>query len=481
MRYFLINFNLKYAQGVKQNIGVAPLLTLFEGPSKDSMDESTIWIPQYNSRLAKFPFLDPSAQLPLDQDLMTYHASYFNLYFALFDRLDPLEKLGSKKRTLMIWDMIQYWESIVNHLKPERVFFRNIPHFTSEFILYQVLERTQTPRILGNYIEHLQRYQIFNSFYNRKSQKLILAKKDDSPEQTVDNLFLKLQSLNYQGVSYVDDRVTKMKFKKGVNKLYQRIWLLLFMLKGFYKRRMYSIVLNTSLKPPLKLQVGWHFFKNSFKIRRLEKYYKKVQSVENIPDQPYVFFPLQYQPECTSLPDAEMYYDQIKAIQLISKYIPDDWQILVKEHFATFWFPYKHLYRGNYARSKDFYERLRQIPKVRIVSLEVKTPELLQQSKFIATLTGSITLEGAVNQKHVLIFGNVWYESISGVHPIKIKEDMQNFMHSKLYDQEIDQIKLKNELKSQYKNSVQLLTFNHYDDSKIEEEIDIYLKAANQL
>ena len=46
----------------------------------------------------------------------------------------------------------------------------------------------------------------------------------------------------------------------------------------------------------------------------------------------YVYFPLSYQPEATTLSYGDEYDDQLLAIEKIDKIIPKNWKILVKEH-----------------------------------------------------------------------------------------------------------------------------------------------------
>lgn len=124
------------------------------------------------------------------------------------------------------------------------------------------------------------------------------------------------------------------------------------------------------------------------------------------PDIPYVYFPLHLQPEKTTSSWGGMFNDQILAIERLADLVPDDWVIYVKENPKQSFFM-----RGRY-----FYERLGAIKKARLVPGETDTYQLLRNSKFVATITGTVGWEAITGGKNVLVFGwGVWYKTLPGV------------------------------------------------------------------
>lgn len=145
--------------------------------------------------------------------------------------------------------------------------------------------------------------------------------------------------------------------------------------------------------------------------RAIEKYLaKRFDTHRNDFCQPfdkekkYVYFPLHLQPEMTTDTLGGVYEDQLLALERLSKLLPDDWKIFVKEN------P-KQTY---YKRSKRFFARLSCIDKVMLVSPRTSTFDLIKDAQFIATVTGSAGWEAITAGKKVLCFGYAWYRSLAG-------------------------------------------------------------------
>ena len=132
------------------------------------------------------------------------------------------------------------------------------------------------------------------------------------------------------------------------------------------------------------------------------------------------FFPLHYQPEANSLPGGLAHFDQISAIRALASRLPDNMVLVVKEH------PQMLKWRGQWARARSasFYEELQRIPKVKFVSPEMPSAEILARSVLVATLTGTAGYEARLSGKSALVFGSAWYENFRGVHRARTLEDV---------------------------------------------------------
>lgn len=120
----------------------------------------------------------------------------------------------------------------------------------------------------------------------------------------------------------------------------------------------------------------------------------------------FVYFGLHLQPEKTTSSWGGKYNDQLLAIERLSKMIPDDWRVLVKENPK----------QGFFMRGKWWYERLKKIPKVLMVPHRTDTYKLLEKCEFASTITGTLGWEAITGEKKVLVFGwGVWYKSLPGV------------------------------------------------------------------
>lgn len=109
----------------------------------------------------------------------------------------------------------------------------------------------------------------------------------------------------------------------------------------------------------------------------------------------YIYFPLQYQPERSSIPDAEIFGYQLYALRVVAAAIPDNWYIYVKEHPGQF----DYVNKGNRGRNLEIYKRIAKMPKCRLVDLEVSSMKLIDHSRAVVTPNGSASVEAVLRGK----------------------------------------------------------------------------------
>ena len=119
----------------------------------------------------------------------------------------------------------------------------------------------------------------------------------------------------------------------------------------------------------------------------------------------YVYFPLHLNPELTTSALGGNYGDQLLALERLSNFLPADWKIYVKENPK----------QTEFMRGKWFFDRLNAIPKVTMVPKNTDTYDLIKNSVFVSTITGTAGWEAITNCKNALVFGNAWYKSLPGV------------------------------------------------------------------
>ena len=159
--------------------------------------------------------------------------------------------------------------------------------------------------------------------------------------------------------------------------------------------------------------------KNFLFQKKLKKIYHKISEQPDY-NKKYVYFPLHYQPEATTYPIGLHWIDLSLPIRMLSSVIPDDWSIYVKEHPCTF-SPASNR-GGFFARDIHYYENLKKIPKVKIVSIESDSFDLIDKAQAVGTLTGRPSWEAVNRGVPGLVFGSAWYNGCEGVSYIDSKD-----------------------------------------------------------
>lgn len=179
---------------------------------------------------------------------------------------------------------------------------------------------------------------------------------------------------------------------------------------------------NRTIPPETKLlKWKWRYFWIS----------KSSLFKQPIKNQKYIFYPLHFQPEVSTLWYGKWYVNQINLIELLAKSIPADHLLYVKEHSG---------HKGS--KPKQFYKEIDKIPNVRLIHPNSNTFELIKNSSLIATITGTVGFEALIYKKPVITFGNVYYNACKEVinikDPTKIPEIIKASINRKLNEKNIN-------------------------------------------
>lgn len=170
---------------------------------------------------------------------------------------------------------------------------------------------------------------------------------------------------------------------------------------------------------------GQALYRNTLKKefeKNKNKYVQKVDLREK-----FIYFALHLQPEKTTSSWGGKYVDQLLAIEHLSQVIPVDVKIYVKENPK----------QGFFMRGKYFYERIKRLKNVFLVPNNTSTYDLIKNSLFVSTITGTVGWEAISGGKNVLVFGwGVWYKNFSGVFCFNEIFDFNQIINHKIkYEQ----------------------------------------------
>lgn len=131
----------------------------------------------------------------------------------------------------------------------------------------------------------------------------------------------------------------------------------------------------------------------------------------------YFVYYLHVQPERSIDVVSPHYANQLENIRQLRRALPWDVELWVKDHPAS-----------DGAQPYDFYKRLQKVPGVRLIGRKSDSKKLGLNAIGIATVSGTIGYEMALNNKPVVVFSNIFYRKLPTVFQYENPEGLANFM-----------------------------------------------------
>ncbi len=129
----------------------------------------------------------------------------------------------------------------------------------------------------------------------------------------------------------------------------------------------------------------------------------------------FVYYPLHYEPERVLLIDAPYFDNQISVITNISKSLPIEYKLFVKEH------PYMETIGW---RDTSFYKDIMNLPNVKLFHPFVSQKEMLSKCSLVITIAGTTCIEAAFNKKPSIVFTNQLYSILPSVMTLDNIKDL---------------------------------------------------------
>jgi len=162
----------------------------------------------------------------------------------------------------------------------------------------------------------------------------------------------------------------------------------------------------------------------------------KVARLENVlkpPSNRYALMALHYEPERSSIPEGFPFDSQLDAIIAARCLLPQDVELLVKEHFSQ----QAAALRGFVGRSPDFYDVVAALPGVRVLGIRSETRLLMREAECVMTLTGKVGIESVGEGTPVIYLGQPWWGGLPGTAHISDVTNYEEFLknHAPLRDE----------------------------------------------
>ena len=147
------------------------------------------------------------------------------------------------------------------------------------------------------------------------------------------------------------------------------------------------------------------------------------KSIRKLPKK-NIFFAMHFQPEQSTLTQGNWYLNQIALIENISKSLPLNYTVIVKEH------PW-----GRGTRPTWQYKYLLNFHNV--IFCDAPSKEIIKQTDAVLTISGSIILEAMVIGKPTIMFGNNFFDYSPLVYKINNISDLPNLLFNVLIEKNI--------------------------------------------
>lgn len=342
------------------------------------------------------------------------------LFIALkmFDRLDSTgHSFNFSEREDFLYNQATLWYNVILDYKIDYLIFSIIPHRGFDYIIY-LLARFLNKRILLFKHSYLPETKLALEKIEGDPIKFLIPHQRKEYGGKIYNLFIekcqKFQNPRNKNDIIPPYMIRQNKTNNLVIILKRFLWP--FLLKNITKKSNSNLKhrkFNYNFDAPLNIQLA---YKSSFgsylqKRKLYNEYNRNVRSLNLSKNKHYILFALHYQPEETTVPSAGNFYNQFSLIKHIASSLPDNFQLIVKEHSTQF----HPVFEGERGRYQFIYDNLADIKGVQLVDVKYPTSELIKYVDAVVTLTGTIGFEALLLGKPVIVFGNAWYSSFSGV------------------------------------------------------------------
>ena len=201
-------------------------------------------------------------------------------------------------------------------------------------------------------------------------------------EDKYKKLLLEINQKDFRKYSGI---ITKMNYFEKFDLFFRIFGWPILILKSLYKGIKTSILeINKRDKKKNFFSI---FFKSFFSLLSVYKQNIKVNRIGllTIPkDKKYIYYPLQVQPEYNSNIMSTMWMDSISDIENLSRSIPNDWTVYVKEHPSMIW---------DRIRPKDYYKQIEKFANVKMINVNVDSSIIVKNSSAVASNSGTTAIE----------------------------------------------------------------------------------------
>lgn len=326
----------------------------------------------------------------------------------IFYRFYDIYKFSYNEILSIVESEIRFFEKILDEIKPDVIIIKD-PGFHHLELFYQICKKrdiqilTLTTPNFG--------YRVMISSVAQAFENVDL-KKIDGKFKNLENLiqFKKKFNINTQTLEGNAD------WNIQPSKIFTAFLKYLFSKNSSHKTH-YTYYGRTKKKVILQMLKAYvqRFWRGQFIKKNL--LYKLPNEIK------FIYFPLGLELERNFLINASLYNNQIELLRVVSKSIPIDYRIIVKEHpdqISREW------------RKIDDYKSILTLPNVIFLHPSVSTDDILEKSSLIISVGGTTSFEASFFKKPSIIFSKTGFSLLSWIKIVSDFSQLKNEITSSL-------------------------------------------------
>ena len=322
----------------------------------------------------------------------------------MMDRLDIYGQFNRIDREVYFHNLLITYLKKIHDSKPDVLITAENPHDYPKYIIYEICEYLEIPCykffnwMLSPllFLQNIQTGEIVKKLHSIPNQINKSFKND------LDQFIVKLKNDERYELYYMRNQRISSKILPSIKNFFKKE--IIEIIKDF--KHNFKMLIKGIYNPinPFRLNLFTRLFIKKLRSNNLINSFKNNTEEVNI-EKDFVYFPLHYEPEKTTNPDGGFFHDQFLAIVELRKLVPDNIQIIVKEHPSQFYTKMN----GSKGRSPLFYKLIKNVKNIKFIDNKFNSLDLIKKSSLVITITGSVALEASILGKKSLAFGNPWY------------------------------------------------------------------------
>lgn len=322
--------------------------------------------------------------------LDVYGERFFHKHRTYFHTFSKSEIL------IIVENTIKFFSELLKRINPELIIMQTAGENIANTLLFKIAKNLKIQVLMMNLTHIHNRIIVSNNLTNQEIsedfKKTILN--FDQELQDFGPDFIKEQSLaetvKVQHTLPNNNAVSIQKLSHYINRLYND------------PEPIYQNIGKTKSK----------MIKSKFSINietKKRKAFLDKNSITQIEDDDFLYFPLQTEPDATVLVRSPFFSSQLAVIENVARSIPVNFILYVKEHpgqVLKLW------------RSIDFYKTIIELPNVKLVHPTVNSQDLISRSSGIISIIGSTGFEALFYKKPIILFADEYYDCLSMVNKV---------------------------------------------------------------